>query len=83
MEAKEKAEALIDKFTDLEYPTPTWSNNKETSSYSYNMAKQCAIIAVDEIINLGLLQERTCGFQMINHTHNEYWQEVKKEIELL
>lgn len=61
MTPNEKAEELVDKY---------WgkgiTNNKE-------IAKQCALIAVDEILD------------MVKHTpiediENEYWQEVKQEI---
>jgi hypothetical protein len=38
----------------------------------YNLAKKCALIAVDEI--LGFLSYQS---------HIKYWQEVKKEIEKL
>jgi hypothetical protein len=40
-------------------------------------AKQCAVIAVDEIFKTGLLEGSTLGI------NKKYWQEVKKEIELL
>jgi hypothetical protein len=43
------------------------------------MAKQCALIAVDEILNTHLLSEKDIfGIHPI-----DYWQEVKQEIELL
>lgn len=59
MNSKDKAEELIEKFN---IPHPF-----------QNLAKQCALIAVDEIINnLPLISEI-----------QEYWQEVKQEIELL
>jgi hypothetical protein len=40
-------------------------------------AKQCALIAVDEIFKTGLLEGSTLGI------NKKYWQEVKKEIEKL
>ena len=42
-----------------------------------NTAKKCAIIAVDEIINA------LPSFDMVDIQERDYWQEVKKEIELL
>jgi hypothetical protein len=42
-------------------------------------AKQCALIAVDEIINTHLLSEKDIfGIHPV-----DYWQEVKQEIEKL
>lgn len=70
MTPKEKAEELVDKFENYSF----MDIDQKTSSFS--TAKQCAIIAVDEII------------KVLWHTHkNEiefrYWQEVKQEIKLL
>ena len=62
MTSKEKAEQLAD------YYMPFCSNN-------YNDAKQCALIAVDEILKVSLF------FKLIAET--EYWEEVKKEIKNL
>ncbi len=56
MTPKEKAEELVDKFdTAMEFYTPA------------RFAKQCALIAVDEILDKD-------GY------NNEYYQEVKQEI---
>jgi hypothetical protein len=67
MTPKEKAIELFDKF-----------NNPDTRYYPYvHNAQQCALIAIDEI--------RSC----INWNHYpldkewRFWEEVKKEIELL
>jgi hypothetical protein len=68
--AKEKARELVEKmfqFAPLE-KLPYYSN--------HNMAKQCALIAVDEIIDLLWHTHR-------NETEYRYWQEVKREIEKL
>lgn len=63
--AKEKAKELVDKYAkvyyDLEY------------DYCDDRDKQCALIAVDEILNLDYFSEEG----------RQYWQEVKQEIELL
>jgi hypothetical protein len=93
MEAKIKAKELVDKFSNLEYPTPTWSNNKETSCYSYDMAKQCAIIAVEneyhalrELIFLlrsnGVIESEKTFLHFVDLYIKEE-AEVKREIELL
>jgi hypothetical protein len=58
MTPKEKAEELFTKFS--------------SNTVHYDAAKQCALIAVDEILK-------------VIHTNMEdkYWQEVKQEIEKL
>jgi hypothetical protein len=59
MTPKEKAKDLFDKY---------W----EEIEIGYNNSKQCALIAVDEIINYS-----------DEWGDSEYWQEVKQEIEKL
>lgn len=66
MEAKEKAKELIDKFT---FTCREWD-------YEDN-SKQCALIAVDEILN------RNNFLISIPLKDIEYWNEVKNEIEKL
>jgi hypothetical protein len=64
MEAEEKAKQLVDKmYVGFIH-----------SLYSYK-AKQCALIAVDEIIN-------ECGDRCL-FSKCDYWQEVKIEIKKL
>jgi hypothetical protein len=63
MKAKEKAKELVDSFIQR-------TRNKWELSMSYKRAKDCALIAVDEIINNVEL-------------YSTYWQEVKQEIQLL
>lgn len=63
MEAKDKAEELFNKMDMVIYTDQDWKSQ----------CKECALIAVDEII------------EILWHTHkNEieyrYWQEVKQEI---
>lgn len=68
MESKDKAKQLIEKFEILlGYELP--------SQNQYELIKQCAIIAVDEIINLYLWDDVILDFK--------YWQEVKNEIQKL
>jgi hypothetical protein len=66
MSPKEKAEEFIEKF--VRY-TPA------EEEFEYPYAKQCALIAVDEIFKTGLLEGSTLGI------NKKYWQEVKQEIE--
>ena len=71
MAAKDKAKKLVDKFRIISYG--------KYSIPTKNKAKQCAIIAVDEIIEAieGMVDEDT------GYRGDYYWQEVKKEIENL
>jgi hypothetical protein len=63
MTPKQKAELLIRKYY-------TFGINKEGQTLSWHESKECALIAVDEIINNVEL-------------YSTYWQEVKQEIEKL
>lgn len=92
MTAKEKAEELIDKFSErtrMLDPYDGWIEH--VISYK---AKGHALTAVDEIINSSPLEPNfadwdDCGgehryFYDAQKTHaHHYWQEVKKEIEKL
>ena len=60
---KEKAKELVEKFSDLE----------DREMYIVK-AKQCALIAVDEIISIKLL-----WFQK-DTEHLDFWKEVKEEL---
>jgi hypothetical protein len=67
MEAKEKAEELVLKFLRVENNTPEWFNT--------HIAKQCALIAVEEILQE--LENIDDGQTVIPY---DYWQQVKTEI---
>jgi hypothetical protein len=72
MTPKQKAKELVDKY------------NKDIILYwdlSYNQAKKCALIAVDEIINASPIEPMI--FLNGMRSTIPYWQEVKKEIEAL
>ena len=79
MTPKEKARELVDKY-----------DNTLTYLESKSKAKQCAMIAVDEIINSRPafpypyeVEKHVNGiFNIINYPI-EYWQEVKQEIKNL
>jgi hypothetical protein len=79
MTPKEKAEVLVDKF-----------RNEIVSFLSDSMknknAKECALIAVDEIISIvpyeNYNRDTLCPYDFADLSR-EYWQEVKQEIENL
>lgn len=73
MTPKEQAEILVDEYYQL--------IGEHIFNGHFDLAKQCALIAVDELINCTL---PSCDFGgEINYLTSEYWEEVKKEIELL
>jgi hypothetical protein len=79
MTPKEKAKELVDKFYQrfpLKMNVITTRGDLSWEYDSWNEAKQCAIIAVDEILN-------NDGFTQFDVYLTEYWQEVKQEIENL
>jgi hypothetical protein len=61
MTPEEKAQELVDKYA-------IWNWNEVVCDYE--SAKQCALIAVDEILNIGCIEV-------------PYWLQVKSEIEAL
>jgi hypothetical protein len=77
--AKEKAEELIKKYSDFVsgYIGSSMLTNTEYPEGILNNAKQCSLIAVDEITNIKLL-----WFQK-DTKELDYWQEVKTEIKKL
>lgn len=73
---KEKANELIEKYAPI-MPNEDWKEK----------AKQCAIIAVDEIIKINptietRVNKNNCSW-LERKSNIEYWQEVKQEIENL
>ena len=83
MTPKEKAEDLVDEM----YNSPHcgvkhFRNNHycECSEISYFQAKQCALIAVDEVLKYQPYDVYT--IEQCNNVNN-YWNEVKQEIEKL
>jgi hypothetical protein len=69
MEAKEKAKELFQKMT---------PDDNSTHPKIFGHAKQCALIAVDEIMKATSWHELEEGVERDN-----YWDEVKQEIEKL
>lgn len=74
MTPKEKAEELVERFR---MNVLDW----ESCSINEHKAKQCALIAVDEILNdYSYMQNvRNANSNQI-HSRRVYWQEVKQEI---
>lgn len=72
---KNKAEELVDKMYNCDKSTPN-----EAMAMLYPHAKQCALIAVDEILNLLI---NVYEFDEFDNGKVEYWKEVKIEIEKL
>lgn len=79
MEVKEKAKQLVDKFSPLVTIWDCYHDIPLDPDLILKDAKQCALIAVDEILN---------DYKIFNEKHKSYkvpgfWQVVRKEIELL
>jgi hypothetical protein len=72
---KEKAEQLIEQFRPLVVHDKDGEDgfeySREVETY---YAKQCAFIAVDEIIN-------SVDDEHVSDIFNDYWEEVKQELE--
>jgi len=79
MTPKEKAKELVKKY--IYYVEAITSNGQIEN------AKKCALIAVDEILDLKLLffqpQIDKSNKIKTNNSQVEYWVQVKKEIEIL
>lgn len=64
-------------FYDMKNIPDKWKGEKVFTNY---YAKYCALMLVDEILNIGMLE--TSYFNGINYVDFEqYWQEVKQELE--
>lgn len=61
MTPENKAKELVDKY---------WDITISMDELDYTSAKQCALIAVDEILNV-----------LFQHHKIDYWKQVKEEIE--
>ena len=72
MTAKEKSLELVDRFINVEYLI-------DFQGMTLELAKQCALITVDEIIKQLVPIEKAPN----NKSAFQYWEEVKQEIELL
>ena len=82
MTPKEKAKELVDKF--LKHNT-VWIDD-ENYYYSEKKSKQCALIAVDEILNVipySIMDTHKGEVYFYENDERNYFEEVKKEIEKL
>jgi len=75
MTQKEKAKELLDKMTDKYY------NSESLKKINAKEAKRCALICVDEILEIMVFWGLTGDDYLRNK--QKYWQEVKQEIEKL
>ncbi len=78
MKPAEKAKKLVYEFYKLTLP----KNNLERILVDENLAKESALICVNEIIGLGFLTNGT-DHERIQESQVYYWKEVIKEIEKL
>lgn len=75
-----QANELVEKYFDPE------SSNILFYALEYDQAKQCALIAVDEILKIDSLADKNLDYKKYNNENNRfqsYWQEVKQAIEQL
>ena len=77
MTAKEKAELLVSQYFVLITNLPVKETWIEIHKNDYDKSKQCAKIAVEEISTILVRGLRNDDLDV------RYWNEVKKEIELL
>ena len=85
MNPKESAQHLVEKFYNVEDTEWTVDNG---CGISWNEAKQCALIAVDEILEATkheyqIQYESGEWSREIGYKYSEYWKEVRNEIEKL
>jgi hypothetical protein len=79
MTPQEKAEELVLTYLRIDNNTKEWFNK--------HIAKQCALIAVDEILNIEhpqiIIYTEIIKNSIRDYFQDEYWEEVKKEIQKL
>jgi hypothetical protein len=74
MTPKEKAEEILEKMQDK-------ASEHDCFGSEYLVAKECALIAVDEIINASPTQPN--AFLNVVKSSINYWEEVKQEMQTL
>ncbi len=88
MTPKEKAKELMDKFFEFNHNVK-WDSDNNEWTHNYDKAKQCALIAVDEVINMfSGVHKKLIEIDMLEGNVEQtatykFWQEVKQEIEQL
>jgi hypothetical protein len=72
---KQKAKELVDKYLEIIWQADKFSYLLDSEGLHF--AKQCALIAVDELI-----EDNKANEELVNGGLNKhYWQQVKTEIE--
>ncbi len=79
MTPQEKAEDIVDKFYNV--IGKNYSKGDGFGTQLFEEAKQCALIAVDELLD-SYTKEKSYGY-IISDKIIPYWQEVKQEIQKL
>ena len=82
MKPKEKADELIDKYLNASFNCKNCDMpfcDIPCTMLNLSEAKECALIAVNEIIKTDMLIDEEC--YVMTPSYLQYWQEVKKEIE--
>lgn len=74
MTPKEKAKELIDRFYNH-----TFNVEKDTED-NFSSAKQCALIAVDEMLQIQSITMYPVIEDNVIYGHKDYWQQVKQEV---
>ena len=89
MTAKDKAIDIITKYQNIEFLSTNLDEfgEKDIRNMGYKRAKQCALIAVGEIIETSpiiksRISRNNCSW-IESKSNIEYWQQVKQEIEKL
>lgn len=87
LEPKEKAKELVDKFLEI---TPLDASLEDTIEIANEkilkdrmLAKQCALICVDEILKSGCTLPSIKTYYGDNEEASKYWLKVKQEIQKL
>ena len=74
MTPKEKAKELIAKFISISY--------EFVDEIVFSFAIESAMLLVTEIEETEALSTRSCGYLTLGKRHQEYWEQVRLEIEV-
>ena len=77
MTPKEKAQEIYDK---IHFALPSYHDEGQQEHKS---AKECALIAVDEIYKLRMTHGQHLDYDIDKINYYSYWEQVKQEIEKL
>jgi hypothetical protein len=86
MTPTQKAEELVKKFFEFNHRFK-WDSDNDEWTHDYYLAKECALITVDEILdNAGMIWSgiyTETGMTAKGEIRKKYWQEVKQKLEKL